>query len=121
MASLNNFKELTVWQKSFRLCLLVYKVTRDFPKDELYGIVSQIRRSAVSVPSNIAEGFSRRRKLEYIQFLHVACGSTAELETQLLIAKELTYINDKDYTEVVDLLGEVTKMLNALIVRVKAW
>lgn len=81
--TINSYKDLIVWQKSFELCLLIYRITKEFPKEELYGIVSQMRRAALSIPSNIAEGFSRHRKLEYIQFLHISFGSAAELETQL--------------------------------------
>lgn len=116
---MTSYKELIVWQKSVKLSLLVYRITREFPKDELYGIVSQLRRCAVSIPSNIAEGYSRRRKMEFLQFLHVAYGSAAELETQLLISKELGYLSDRNFTEANSLLIEVMKMLNALILKVK--
>lgn len=116
---MTSYKELIVWQKSVKLSLLVYTVTRGFPKDELYGIVSQLRRCAVSIPSNIAEGYSRRRKMEFLQFLHIAYGSAAELETQLLISKELNYLSNKDFIEITALLVEVMKMLNSLILKVK--
>lgn len=116
---MNSYKDLIVWQKSVKLSLLVYQTTKKFPKDELCGIVSQIRRSAVSIPSNLAEGYSRRRKMEFLQFLHVAYGSAAELETQILISKELDYLSDKDFGEINSLLVEVMKMLNSLILKVK--
>lgn len=116
---MTSYKELIVWQKSFKLSLLVYNATKDFPKDELYGITSQIRRCAVSIPSNIAEGYSRRRKMEFLQFLHISYGSAAELETQLLIARELNYLSELKFTEANNLLTEVMKMLNSLIMKVK--
>jgi four helix bundle protein len=110
-----SYRELIVWKKSKDLCLLVYKVTEDFPTTERYGLTSQIRRCSVSIPSNIAEGRYRSTKKEFCRFLYYAFGSGAELETQLYIAKELGYITLLRYTEVTDLLTEVMKMLNALI------
>lgn len=85
-------KKLDAWKKSMELTLEVYNITKGFPKDELYGLSSQIRRSAVSIPSNIAEGCARQNNKENIQFLYISLGSIAELETQLLIAKELKYV-----------------------------
>ena len=89
---IHSYKELTVWQKSIELVVEVYELTDKFPKVEMYGLISQMRRSAVSIPSNIAEGCARQNNKETIQFLYVSLGSIAELETQLLIAKELNYI-----------------------------
>jgi four helix bundle protein len=80
---LENYKELKVWQKSYELCLEVYKITGGFPKEERYGLSSQMRRSAVSVPSKIAEGYGRKRTTDYIRSLYIAYGSTCELETQI--------------------------------------
>ena len=117
---MTSYKELIVWQKSFKLAVLVCQITRNFPKDELYGLVSQLRRCAVSIPSNIAEGYSRRRKLEFLQFLRIAYGSAAELETQLLLSKELGYLSGKSYQTLNTLLVEVLKMLGSLIVKVKS-
>lgn len=116
---MKSYKDLTVWQKSLKLSLQVYKATKKFPKDELYGLTSQIRRCAVSMPSNIAEGYSRYSKAEYIRFLQIAFASGAELETQLLISKELKYIENKDYKNIDDLLQENMKMLNVLIRKLK--
>lgn len=116
---IKSYKNLMVWQKGFRVSLLIYKLTKLFPKEEIYGLTSQIRRAAVSIPSNIAEGYCRQRKLEYIQFLQIAFASGAEVETQLLIAKELNYITDSDYLETNNLLEEVMKMLNSLISKIK--
>lgn len=116
---IQSYKDLLVWQKAFKLSLFIYRITKKFPKDELYGIVSQIRRCSISIPSNIAEGYARHRKLEYIQFLQIAFASGAELETQLLIAKELGYITTEGFNEVYGLLQEIMKMLNVLIGKLK--
>ena len=110
---LKSYKELIVWQKSISLVKSIYKITNEFPKSELYGLSSQMQRAAVSIPSNIAEGYSRKNLKEYIQFLHIAYGSSAELETQLIIAKEL-YPNP-DYQSADLFLVEVRKMLNVVI------
>ncbi len=111
---MKSYKELIVWQKAISLCVRVYQVTDSFPKSEIYGLTSQIRRSAVSIPSNIAEGHSRGKK-EFIQFLRIAFGSGAELETQLLIALKIKYLTEKQYEDLMFLLEEVMKMLNGLI------
>jgi len=81
-----NFKELLVWQKSINFVTEIYELTNDFPKNEMYGLISQIRRASISIPSNIAEGNSRRSVADYLQFLKIARGSCAEVETQLIIA-----------------------------------
>jgi four helix bundle protein len=117
---IRSYKDLIVWQKSFELSLLVYKLTKEFPKDELYALTSQIRRAAVSIPSNIAEGYCRQRKLEYVQFLQVAFASGAELETQLLIAKELKYFDEMSFEKADGLLKEILRMLNVLISKIKS-
>jgi four helix bundle protein len=90
---LKNYMELKVWQKSYDLCLKAYKLTAIFPKDERYGLTSQIRRSAVSIPSNIAEGYGRKTTADYIRMLYIAYGSTCELETQVLLAGDLGFID----------------------------
>jgi four helix bundle protein len=84
---IKNYKELKVWQKSYRLCLEVYRVTNGFPKEELYGLTSQMRRAALSIPCNRAEGYGRETTPEYIRSLYIAYGSTCELETQTLISR----------------------------------
>jgi four helix bundle protein len=114
-----SYKDLVVWQKAYRTSLLIYEATKKFPKEELYALTSQIRRAAVSIPSNIAEGFCRQRKLEYIQFLQIAFGSGAEVETQLLIAKDLGYISISSFDDINSLLDEVMRMLNSLISKIK--
>jgi len=112
---LRNYKDLKVWQKSYQLCLVIYKITKEFPNDERYSLTSQIRRSAVSVPSNIAEGYGRKSTLEYIRFLYIAYGSTCELETQILLAGDLGYIKSDKLTKVQKDLEEGERMLKALI------
>ena len=110
-----NYKKLIVWQKSIQLVKLIYQLTQNFPKEELYGLTSQMRRSAVSTPSNIAEGHTRKSNNEFIQFLYIAKSSMAELETQIIIAKELGYINNKNSKKTEELILEILKMLSALI------
>lgn len=111
--SLKSYKELIVWQKSIKLVRVVYGITKLFPKEELYCLTMQIRRAVISIPSNIAEGALRKNIKEYLQFLRIAFSSSAELETQLIIAKEL--YKEIDYTKVDSLLEEVQKMLNVII------
>lgn len=110
-----SYKELFVWQKSISLVVWVYKLTGLFPKNELYGIVMQIRRAAVSIPSNIAEGYGRRSHKEYTRFYSVAYGSALELETQLIIAKQLGFVNEDLFKESESLLTEVIKMLYTMV------
>lgn len=118
-APVNSYKDLIVWQKSFHLAILVYQMTISFPREELYALVSQMRRAAVSIPSNIAEGYSRRGKKEYLQFLEIAFGSSAELETQLLLARELNYLSEENLKISLELLVEVRKMLSALMAKLR--
>ena len=112
---LKNYKELKVWQKSYQLCLEIYGVTKKFPKDETYGLTSQIRRAAVSVPSNIAEGYGRKTTPEYLRSLYIAYGSHCELETQILLSGDLGYIKGSDIKKILGNIGEVERMLKALI------
>ena len=112
---INSYKDLIVWQKSIILVTDIYKVTRDFPPQETYGLTSQIRRAAVSIPSNIAEGNSRNTKKDYSQFLRIAYGSAAELETQFLISKKLGFIDDNGYNIIAANLEEIKKMLISII------
>src|SRR3989338_6833508 len=118
---IRSYKDVIVWQKAFKLALNVYEVTKKFPKEEVYELTSQMRRCAISIPSNIAEGYARHRRLEYIQFLQIAFASGAELETQLLIAKELGLVGQKDFETVSSQLDEVMKMLNSLIGKLKRY
>ncbi len=111
---MNSYRELKVWQKSTDLVLEIYRLTKLFPKEEIYGIISQIRRAAVSIPSNISEGYSRKHRQEYSQFIRVAFGSGAELETQLLLAKKLELAPFQEFQRSEESLSEVMKMLNSL-------
>ena len=111
--SLNSYKDLKVWQRGIELVKEVYKITSQFPKNEIYGLAIQMRRAVVSIPSNIAEGYLRKNLKEYLQFLRVAYGSAAELETQLIIAKDL--YQNINYLRAESLLEEIQKMLNTLI------
>jgi four helix bundle protein len=113
------YENLTVWQKSMDLVVEVYNLTDKFPKSELYGLSSQMRRAAVSVPSNIAEGQRRNHKKEFVQFLSIAYGSGAELEMQIKICKRLKQLHVADYTQTEGLLDEIMKMLNSLIRKLK--
>lgn len=109
-----HYRELTVWQKALDLVVIVYKFTGSFPAQEQYGLTSQMRRAAVSIPSNIAEG-SRRRGKDTRHFLLIAFASGSELETQLEISRRLTYGNISLLKETESLLGEVMRMLNKMI------
>ncbi len=117
---LTSHRELIVWQRGLELVSAVYKVTDKFPRTETYGLASQLQRCAVSIPSNIAEGRGRGTRKDFTQFLHIALGSTAELETQLEIAKMLRYVTEVDYNECMSLTTEVAKMLVAMISKLKA-
>ena len=110
---MSGFKELKVWQISIDLVMHVYKATADFPKDETYGLVSQMRRCAVSIPSNIAEGSSRNGAKEFTHFLYIAHGSLSELDTQLIISKQLGYINDTVIFE--NMMKQIRSMIAGLI------
>ncbi len=110
-----DYKDLIVWQKSIKLVAAVYNLTVTFPKEEIYGLSSQVKRASISIPSNIAEGSKRGTRKDFCHFLVIAYGSGAELETQIEIAKILPYGKNLNYTEVEDLLAEVMKMLNKMI------
>ena len=112
---IQSHKDLIVWQKGIELVLAIYQLTKDFPREEVYGLTSQIRRAAISIPSNIAEGRNRGTRKDFAQFLRIAFGSGAELETQLLIARKLSFGREIGYNKVADQLGEVMRMLNAMI------
>jgi four helix bundle protein len=109
-----DYKELVAYQKGYDLVLQIYRLTASFPRDEIYGLTSQIRRAAVSIPSNIAEGYMRGSK-EYIQFLKIALGSTAEVETQLSLSRDLDFCNEVDFHEIISLNKEVLKLLISYI------
>ncbi len=109
---LKSYKELFVWQKSIELVEKIYNLTSKLPKEEIYGLSSQMRRSAVSIPSNMAEGYARKNKKEFVQFLRISYGSGAELETQIISKNLYKNIN---YEDTESLLEEIQKMLNVLI------
>lgn len=120
MASIKGFHDLKVWQRSRVLVKSIYEVTLVFPKEELYGLTSQIRRCAVSIPSNIAEGSSKRSTREFIRFLNMAYGSLAELETQLLLACDLEYVSLGLLKSVFVEIDEIGRMINGLISKLNA-
>lgn len=115
MPEYKTYKELDVWIKSRLFVKEIYLINKDFPKEELYGLISQMRRSAVSIPSNIAEGYGRQYKKESIQFFHIARGSLYEIETQLYIATDLNYLSQPKLSEIILQLEECRKLLGGLI------
>jgi four helix bundle protein len=116
---IGSYKDLKVWQKAYSLALELYKWTACFPEAERFGLTAQIRRSAVSVPSNIAEGYARAHTGDYLRFLHIAYGSLAELETQLMLARDLGYGNIDASTRLMEDCKEVERMLSRLMKAVK--
>ena len=110
-----NYQELIVWQKAMGLVEDVYKASRNVPRDEIYALTSQVRRAAVSIPSNIAEGQGRRTTSDFLRHLSIAYGSLREVETQILIAIRLRYLTQKNTEEVMKLAGEVGRLLNGLM------
>ena len=111
---MTSYKELTVWKYSYQFGLEIYLITRKFPSDEKFGLVSQLRRASVSIPSNIAEGSKRGTRKDYRSFVVIAYGSGAEIETQLIFCKDLGYINENEYIALNNKLTEIMKMLNLL-------
>ena len=114
------FKDLLVWQKSYELCLKIYRATKDFPKTEQYGITPQLRRAALSIPSNISEGCGRKGTKEFIQFLYIAYGSNCELETQIMISRDLDFSDSQKAEELLSDIGSVERMLKGLIKSLEA-
>ena len=110
-----NYQDLIAWQKSMDLVEMVYQTTGQFLKEELYGLTNQLRRAAVSVPSNIAEGQGRRSANDFGRFLAIAYGSLCEAETQVLIAQRLGYLNDAQTDTLISIAGEVGRLINGLI------
>lgn len=116
---IRSFTDLIVWQKSHSLVLEVYKLTKRFPSDEKFGLTNQLRRAAVSITSNIAEGFSRKSYKEKIQFYYTSLGSLSEVQNQLLISKDLKYLNMTEFDRLFELTVEISKMLSVLIKKSK--
>jgi len=106
---LKNYKELEVWQKSYQLCLEIYRATTEFPREERFGLTSQIRRAVVSVVSNIAEGYGRKTTAEYIRSLYITYGSNCELETQMLLSGDLGYIERANLEGIIEKIQEVER------------
>ena len=117
---MKDFRQLQVWQKAHSIVLEIYQVTADFPKEERFGLISQIRRASVSVPSNIAEGCGRGGDAELARFLQIAMGSASELEYQLLLSNDLRYMEATDYERLAGMVIEVKKMLSSFIKRLRA-
>lgn len=112
---MNNFRKLKIWKHSIELSTDVYELTKKYPKSEMYGLTSQIRRSVISISSNIAEGAGRQSQKEFIQFLNIAKGSCYELETQLLISQNLNFIMKDEYQNLEDKLVKIEKMIYVFI------
>jgi len=115
---IRNYKDLNIWKRSIELVKNIYEISNSFPKEELYVLTSQLRRTAISIPSNIAEGFSRFHNKEYRQFLYIALGSCAELETQIIIANYLKYLDDDKFNDIINESEVICKMISNLIKKV---
>ncbi|HXJ94004.1 MAG TPA: four helix bundle protein [Terriglobia bacterium] len=112
---IDSYRQLEVWQKAVALVTEIYQITRSFPREELYGLTSQVRRAAVSIPANIAEGWGRNMTRDYVQFLRVARGSLLELETHLVVARNLKFIEAITLQRSAEQTQEINRMLNGLI------
>jgi len=115
---MSNFRNLMIWQKSMSLTTKIYKSTKNFPKEEIFALTSQIRRSSVSIPSNIAEGFGRDSNKEYLRFLNISIGSLFEMQTQLEIAKNIDYLNEEEFNTLYEDSREIERMLVSFIVKI---
>ena len=112
---MRTYRDLDAWKEARNLCIMIYKLTESLPDVEIYGLTSQMRRAVVSIASNIAEGYGREGAKEYIRFLHIACGSAYELETQIILCHDLGYINKAQALEVYNKNTVVIKLLRGLI------
>lgn len=119
MAVVKDFRQLKVWEKSHLLTLEIYRATKQFPKDELYGLISQIRRAAASIPANIAEGCGKCSDRELARYMQISMGSASELEYHLLLASDLDYLSTNDYQELVNHVIEIKKMLGPFIKKLR--
>lgn len=115
MSEIKNYRDLIVWQKAMTLVKQVYETTCSFPKEELFGLTQQIRRAAVSIPSNIAEGNVRGTKPDYVRFLQIARGSLFETQTQIELSRELQFLPDSAATGIISTCNEIERMINTLI------
>ena len=121
MSDIKSHKELNVYKDSIDFVLSIYELTKKFPSEEKFGLVSQMRRAAVSIPSNISEGAARKNTKEFIQFLYISLGSAAEIETQMTIAKKLNYYNDEKELEgkLYHIINMLTKLISSLKAKIK--
>lgn len=117
---MRNFREIKVWEKAHSLTLEIYKATSKFPREETYGLTSQLRRSSSSIPTNIAEGFGRGGNAELARFLQISMGSACEVEYQILLAKDLTFLSSIIYEHLQERVVEVKRMLGALLTKVRS-
>jgi four helix bundle protein len=117
--SMKTFRDLVVWQKSMNLVTQIYDLTKKFPKDENYGLTLQIRRCAVSIPSNIAEGYGRKSTQDYLRFLQISISSLYELQTQIEIGLNLKYLSNEDFDKVYELSREVERMISSLCKKIR--
>ena len=117
-AEVKTYKDLLVWQKAIHFVTQVYKAVKGFPQEELYGLTSQIKRAAVSIPSNIAEGYGRKSTKDYIRFLQIAMGSIFEIQTQLEISKNLEFVSESSFGELYEYSREIERMLSSMINKV---
>ena len=116
---IREFTDLIAWQEGHKLVLMIYRVTKQFPKDEVFALTSQIRRAVVSITSNIAEGFSRRTDKDKLQFYYISLGSISEVQNQILIAKDVFYLKDDEYQLIVEQLYLVQRLVNGLASKLK--
>ena len=116
---MQSFRKLQVWEKSHNLTLRIYKLTSEFPREEIYGVTSQIRRACASIPTNIAEGCGRESSADFARFLQIAIGSASETEYLILLAHDLKYFTADQYAELMDTIVRVKKMLTALVKNVR--
>jgi four helix bundle protein len=116
---MSTFKDLLIWQKAMNLVTDIYKSTKSFPKDELFGLTSQIRRSSISIPSNIAEGYGRQGKNDYLKFLNISLSSLFEMQTQIEIAKNIDYLNENNFKILYEDSRELGRMLVSFINKIK--
>lgn len=112
---IKSFTDLDAWKEAHQLVLYIYKITKSFPKDEIFGLINQMRRCVVSITSNIAEGFSRQSYKEKLQFYSIALGSTTELQNQLIVARDVSYISKEKFQEIAQQTITVHKIINGLI------
>ncbi len=112
---IKSFTDLEAWKESHKLVLMIYKVTRDFPKEEMFGLTSQLRRATISIVSNIAEGFTRKGSKEKIQFYYISKSSNTEVQSQLLVAKDLRYLTEEDFNNIAKQSIKANKLISGLI------